>query len=122
MKGKIQKEYLRKTRKLLEIKLSSSNLIKGINTRYSDIFLMWTREGLKQMGQITRLLMTMHKALHPRDDGDRLCVSRKEGGRGLASIEDNVDASILRLEDDTEKHEGGLITTIRNVTDNTIQK
>ena len=32
MKNKIQKEYLRITRKLLEIKLSSRNLIKGINT------------------------------------------------------------------------------------------
>ena len=40
------------------------------------------------MDQRTRKLMTMHKALHPRDDIDRLCVSRKEGGRGLASIED----------------------------------
>ena len=32
MKDKIQKEYLRRTRKLLETKLSSGNLIKGINT------------------------------------------------------------------------------------------
>ena len=32
MKDKIQKEYLRLTRKLLVIKLSSRNLIKGINT------------------------------------------------------------------------------------------
>ena len=46
------------------------------------------------MDQRTRKLMTMHKALHPRDDVDRLYVSRKEGGRGLASIEDSVDASI----------------------------
>ena len=49
--------------------------------------------------------MTMQKALHPRDDVDRLYVSRKEGGRGLASIEDNVNASIQRLEDYIEKHE-----------------
>ena len=62
--------------------------------------------------------MTMHKALHPRDDVDRLYVSRKEGGRGLASIEDNVDASIQRLEDYIQKHDGGLITAIRNDTDN----
>ena len=41
----------------------------------------------------------MHKALHPRDDVDRLYVPRKEGGRGLASIEDNVDTSIQRLEE-----------------------
>ena len=32
MKDKIQKEYLRRTRKLLETKLSSRNLIKGIDT------------------------------------------------------------------------------------------
>ena len=51
---------------------------------------------------------------------DRLYVSRKERGRGLASIEDSVDASIQRLEDYIEKHEGGLIIAIRNDTDNTI--
>ena len=64
--------------------------------------------------------MTMHKALHPRDDVDRLYVPRKEGGRGLASIEDSVDASIQRLKANIEKYERGLITTIRNDTDNTI--
>ena len=62
----------------------------------------------------------MHKALHPRDDVDRLYVSRKEGGRGLVSIEDNVDTSIRRLEDYIEKYEGGLITAIRNDTDYTM--
>ena len=120
MKEKIRKEYLRRTRKLLETKLSSRNLIKGMNTwvvplvRFSEPFLKWTREELKQMDQRTRKLMTMHKALHPRDDIDRLYVSRKEGERGLASIEE----SIQRLEDYIEKHDRGLITAIRNETDN----
>ena len=59
----------------------------------------------------------MHKALHPRDDVDRLYVPTKEG---LARIEDSVDTSILRLEDYIEKHDGGLIAAIRNNTDNTI--
>ena len=59
----------------------------------------------------------MHKALHLRDDVDRLYVSRKEGGRGLASIENSVDASIQRFEDCIEKHEGGLITATRNDTE-----
>ena len=45
MKDKIQKEYLRGTRKLFETKVSRRNLIKGINTwavplvRYSGPFL-----------------------------------------------------------------------------------
>ena len=126
MKNKIQKEYLRRTRKLLETKLSSRNLIKRINTwaalfvRYSGPFLKWTRDELRQMDQRTRKLMTMHKALHSRDDVDRLYVPRKEGGRELASIEDSVDSSIQRLEDNIEKHERGLVTAIRNNTDNTI--
>ena len=96
MKDKIQKEYHRRTKKLL----SSQNLIKGINTwavpivRYSGPFLEWTRDELEQMDQRTRKLMTMYKALFLRDDVARLYVSRKDGGRGLASIEDSVDASI----------------------------
>ena len=45
--------------------------------------------------------MTMHKALHPR------YVSRKEGGRGLATIRD------------IEKHER-VFTATRNDSDNTM--
>ena len=72
------------------------------------------------MNQRTRKLMTMHKALHPRDDVDRLYVPRKEGGRGFAIIEDSVDASIQWLEEYIEKLEGGLITAITNDTDTTM--
>ena len=59
-KGKIQKEYLRRIRKVLEMKPSSRNLINGINTwavsllRYSGTFLKWTREEFKQMDQVTK--------------------------------------------------------------------
>ena len=60
----------------------------------------------------------MHKTLHPRDDTDRLCVSRKGGGRGIDSIQDSVDASIQRLKDYISKRGGRLITANRNNTDN----
>ena len=82
-----KKEYLRRARKLLDTKLNSKNLVKGINTwavplvSYSGPFLKWIREELKQMDQKTRKLMIMHKALHPRDDIDRLYVSRNAEGR-----------------------------------------
>ena len=78
MIDKILKEYLRRTRKLLELKHCRRNLIKGIITwaellvRYSEPFLKYTKDEPKQMEQRTRKLMTMHKALHPRDDFDRL--------------------------------------------------
>ena len=66
MKDKIQKEYLRRFKKLLETKLSSRIIIKEINTwavtlvRYSGPFFNCTRD--EQMDQRTRKLMTMNKA------------------------------------------------------------
>ena len=41
-------------------------------------------------------------------------------GRKRNCIEDSVDASIQRLEDYIQKHDGRLITAIRNDTDNTL--
>ena len=71
------------------------------------------------MDQRTRKLMKIPKALHIRDDDvDRLYVSRKEGRRGLVSIQDSVSASIQRLEDYMKKRGGRLITVTRNNTDN----
>ena len=70
------------------------------------------------MDQRTRKLITMHKALNLRDDVDRLYVSRKEGGRGLACTEDSVDALLQWLKDYIVKHGEGLITATRNNTDN----
>ena len=122
---KNKEECLGRTKKLLETRLYSRNLIKEINTwavplvGYSEPFLKWAREDLKQMDQRTSKLMTMHKALHPRDDVDGLYVSRKEGGRGLNSIDDSLDASIQRVEDNIEKCRRWLITATRNNTDDT---
>ena len=97
-----EKKYIKRTRKLLETKLHSRNLIKGINTwavpllRYREPFFKWIRDELQQMDQRTRKLMMIYKALHPRDDVDRLYMSRKEVGRGLTNIQDSVNASIQR--------------------------
>ena len=55
----------------------------------------------------------MHKALHPRDDTDRLYESKK-GGRGLASIEDSIDALTRQLEYCIKKSKGRLITVNTN--------
>ena len=61
----------------------------------------------------------MHNALHPRDNVDRLYMSRNEGGRELASIKDRVDTSIQRLEDVIEKPGGRLVIATKYNTDNT---
>ena len=63
--------------------------------------------------------MTIKKELLPRDDVERLYVSRREGGRELTSIEDSVDTSIQRLENYFEKCGKRLITVTRNNTNDT---
>ena len=60
----------------------------------------------------------MHDILHPIDGISRLYMSRKEGGRGLASIEDSVDVSIWQLEENIKKCQKRHITATRNSTDN----
>ena len=58
----------------------------------------WRRGELKEMDRSTREVMNMHRALHPKDSVERLYLPRKEGGRGLLSIEDSIDLAILVLE------------------------
>ena len=77
----------------------------------------WTKEELKQMDQRARKLTTMQRTLHPRDDVDKLYVSRKEEGQGPTSIGDSVDAT-MRLEDYNIKCGGRTIRDTRNNTDN----
>ena len=88
-KDKIQTEYLRRTRKLLVTNLPGRNFIKGITiwavpvVGYLGPFLKLTRDELGKLDQRSRKLMTIHKALHSRDDVERLYLPRKEGGREL---------------------------------------
>ena len=45
-----------------------------------------------------RKLFTIYGAFHPKSDVDRLYIPRKEGGRGLISIEGCVELAIRGLE------------------------
>ena len=106
--------YFRRPRKLLESWHDSRNLINGTHTlavlfgTYAGPFLNGTK--LEQMDSRIRKLIKRHNAFHPRVSIDRLYVSRKERGRGLATIEDSVDESIQKLEGDINKRIEKLIT------------
>ena len=43
-------------------------------------------------------MFTIYGALHPKSDVDRLYIPRKEGGRGLISIENCAESAIRGLE------------------------
>ena len=50
----------------------------------------WTVDELKEADRKTRKLLTLHGALHPRSNTDRLYLPRAEGGRGLISFEECI--------------------------------
>ena len=96
MKGKITSEYVRRVKKLCRSKLNGGNLISGINTwavsvlRYSAGIVDWTVEELVSMHRRTRKILAMNGCMHTRSNVARLYLPRKEGGRGLISIEECV--------------------------------
>ena len=121
MKEKVKTEYYRRMRKILETKLNGGNIIAGINTwaisllRYSAVFLDCAGTELEQMGTRTRKLMTMHRALNPKSNVARIYLSRKEGVRGLMSVEDKVKLAVLGLERYVLTSQEGLLITARRV-------
>ena len=66
--------------------------------RYSVASLEWTGVEKEAHGRNTRKLFTMHKALHVKNDVDRLYLSRIEGGRGPQSAQDTIELAILGLD------------------------
>ena len=98
MKERFSKEYFRRFKLVLKSVLNDKNKILAANTwavsllRYSGGIIKWTKEELKRMDTKTRKLMTIHEALHPKSDVDRIYVPRGNGGRGLISCEGCIRA------------------------------
>ena len=89
-------EYKKRIRQVLRTQLNARYKIRAINTyavpviRYPAGIIKWTKEAIKKTDIATRKLLTMHGALHPRSSTARLYASRKDGGRGLLSIQQTV--------------------------------
>ena len=65
--------------------------------RYGGGIVEWRQEELKRMDRKTRKMMTMHGALHPKSDVDRLYLPRRRGGRGLIGCEACVKSEVNGL-------------------------
>ena len=77
--------------------MNAGNLIPGINAwavsvvRYAGAIVDWTKGELKAMDRKTRKILCMNRKLHPRSNVSRLYLKRRDGGRGLISVEDCVE-------------------------------
>ena len=88
----------------MKSKLNSGNPVRGVNIwavsllRYSTAFVSWWKSELQAIDRKIKKVFAIYGALHPKYDIDRLYIARKEGGRGLISIEDCVEFAIRGLE------------------------
>ena len=93
MKEMFSKEYLRRLRLILRSKLNGRNRVTAINTwvvsvmRYRAGILKWNKDELKSLDRKTRTFMTIHGALHPKRDFDRVYLRAEMGGSGLIGCE-----------------------------------
>ena len=105
MKESIRNEYIRRVKLICKSKLYAGNFITGMNAwaigvmRYSGGIIDWTKEELQIMDRKTRKIMTLNRCLHPRSSVARLYMKRKEGGRGLISVEDCIVSERRGLHD-----------------------
>ena len=110
---------MRRLRKVLKSKLNGGNLVRGVNTwpvsllRYSAVFVSWMKSELQAIDRKTRNLFTIYGALNHKLDVDRLYIPRKEGGRGLISIEDCAELAIRGLEVYVHGSQERLIQAVR---------
>ena len=78
MKDLFSKEYKRRLKLVLKSKLSGKNKIMAANTwavailRYSASVVEWKTDDLKVLDRMTRKMMTLYGALHPKRDVDRV--------------------------------------------------
>ena len=83
--------------KILKTKFTGGNIVRTIKTwtitklKYSTAFLDWTISDLQEMDRKMGKLMTLHYALHHRNNVDHQYITRSKGGRGLPSVEYTVN-------------------------------
>ncbi|XP_044762032.1 uncharacterized protein LOC123319228 [Coccinella septempunctata] len=90
----VEKELFRRMHKILKTQLSSKNKIEAINIwalpsfTYTAGVINWSRTDLQRIDQRMRATLTKYGILHPNSAIERVHLPRKEGGRGLGSIEE----------------------------------
>jgi hypothetical protein len=93
-KKKLKKEYLRRLRSVFGTELSATNKIQAIGAlaipvlRHGFGITKWHQEEMQKLNRKTRKLLTIYGQYHPKADVERLCVPRKQGGRGLMQLEE----------------------------------
>lgn len=95
-KGLAEHELIRRINKILSTHLNSKNKINAINfwaipvSTYTAGIIAWSKTDLERLDRKIRTLLTRRGMLHPNSAIERVYLPRDEGGRGLMSLEANV--------------------------------
>ena len=104
-KDRVRKEYKMRVRKIWRSELYGGNKAVAHNTFAVPVITLtvgildWTKEEIRQLDITTRKILNYTGNLHSRSDVNRIYVPRKQGGRGLTSIEDMFVNRIITLAD-----------------------
>uniref|UniRef100_A0A3B3HDB2 HAT C-terminal dimerisation domain-containing protein n=1 Tax=Oryzias latipes TaxID=8090 RepID=A0A3B3HDB2_ORYLA len=96
-------KYLQRVRQVLRSQLNGKNKTRAINSyalpviRYPAGIIRWPKEEIQTTDVKTRKLLTMHGGFHPKSSTLRLYASRKEGGRGLVSVEATIQDETSKM-------------------------
>ena len=74
-----------------KVKTQLRNTVKVIDT-WAVPLTDWKNSELCNIDRKTRKVLNMYQALHPRSNVDRLYLPCSEGGKGLLSLEECVNA------------------------------
>ena len=102
-KERVSTEYLRRVRKVWNSQLNAPNKTTAQNVFAVPVLtptigiLDWSKEEVQQLDIKTRKTMAMAGSLHKRSDVERLYTPRKQGGRGLTSVEDIFTSRTVSL-------------------------
>ena len=73
---------------------------------YSAGIVVWKNSELRNMDRKIRKVLNMYQELHPRSNVDRLYLLRSDGGKGLLSLEECVNAEKRSLRQYLKMNEG----------------
>ena len=102
-KERISSEYFKRIKKIWSSELSDYHKVTAHNAFGVPVItptigiLDWTIQEIRDIDIKTRKILSMNASFHPNSDIDRLYIQRKNGGRGLRSIETMYESRSISL-------------------------
>lgn len=102
-KQQIKQDIGKRTSLIMKTELNAANKIKAINTfaisvlQYSFGVIPWTHTEIEELEREIRVKATKYRMHHPRSSKIRFHLPRKDGGRGIADLQQRIKTEENKL-------------------------